>query len=342
MKQIATPARANRIAGAALILVFAVCATPRASSREGGRIVFGAVGPGNAARIFLTNADGSHFEALKPRGARTVWDEHPVWSPDGRTIAFSASVDAVSERIVLMESDGSNARVISDGPGDWYSTWSPDGRDIAFTSGRVGNERAGIYRHFLDSGQTVRITALDSLAASPSWRPGGGSIVYLSTRAGTEDLHLMDDLGGHIAQLTDRDTADQNPRWHPRKDVIAFTAWGERGPDGISPFADIHTIQADGSDERRLTAHPAWDADPSWSPSGGNLLFTSRRTGRPALYIMNSDGRGLRRITDRAFTAIWGSDWFDAKYPRSVSPIGRHAATWGWLKRLGAAGDAPG
>lgn len=329
-------ARSNATVVPVLVLL-CVCGTPRAWSQDGGRIVFGGVS-GATAHIFLTTPDGANLERLTPRGARHALDEFPAWSPDGRAIAFSGEANGEPERLYVMDTDGSNARAVSDGPRDYAPTWSPDGRAIAFMSGREGpvaNERLGVYKLLLDSRRQARLTDMDSVGVSPSWRPGGGAIAYSSNRKASYDLHLMDEHGVQLIQLTDRETSDSSPRWHPREDVIAFVAQGSVDADGNTP-ADIHTIRADGSDERRLTTHPAEDWEPSWSPNGRELLFTSRRDGRGALYIMNSDGRGIRRITDGRFTGIWGSDWFDADYPRSVSPIGRQATTWGWFKRLGA------
>jgi Tol biopolymer transport system component len=96
-------------------------------------------------------------------------------------------------------------------------------------------------------------------------------------------------------------------------------------------------MNADGSDERRLTTHPAADWDARWSPNGARILFTSTRDGPSALFTMGLDGRLVQKVTDERFTDIAGSSWFDPDFPRSVSPIGRRATTWGWLKRLGRA-----
>jgi TolB protein len=57
-------------------------------------------------------------------------------------------------------------------------------------------------------------------------------------------------------------------------------------------------MQADGSGLRRLTDHPAADENPAWSPDGRWLAFSSERTGRGDIYLMDPDGEGLRRLTD--------------------------------------------
>jgi dipeptidyl aminopeptidase/acylaminoacyl peptidase len=99
---------------------------------------------------------------------------------------------------------------------------------------------------------------------------------------------------------------------------------------------DIYVIAANGTGEQRLTAHPADDGDPSWSPDGAKIVFTSRRDGN-GLYIMDRDGRNIRRVTDGGeFRGIEGSSWYDPDAPRSVSPVARRATMWGWLRAVDA------
>ena len=55
----------------------------------------------------------------------------------------------------------------------------------------------------------------------------------------------------------------------------------------------------DGSNQTRLTMNPAFDFDPSWSPDGTKLAFTSDRDGNTEVYVMNAqDGSNQTRLTD--------------------------------------------
>ena len=79
------------------------------------------------------NADGSGQRWLTLNVAR---DTDPVWSPDGRKIAFTSKRDGTWD-VHLMNADGSRLRNLTRNPAhDAAPAWSPDGRKIAF--GRAG------------------------------------------------------------------------------------------------------------------------------------------------------------------------------------------------------------
>src|SRR5262249_50821877 len=65
---------------------------------------------------------------------------------------------------------------------------------------------------------------------------------------------------------------------------------------------------ADGANQTRLTSDPGSDTSPKWSPEG-KILFTSDRSGKTDLYVMESDGRNVMRLTKTgAGQAAWSPD----------------------------------
>ena len=64
---------------------------------------------------------------------------------------------------------------------------------------------------------------------------------------------------------------------------IAFTS-NRSGND------DIYVIDADGSNEIRLTDNAANDSQPAWSPDGTKLAFTSNRSGNNEIWVVETDG----------------------------------------------------
>jgi len=97
---------------------------------------------------------------------------------------------------------------------------------------------------------------------------------------------------------------------------------GERGtapgpPSGgfpafVTPRSEIYTMRADGSDVVRLTNNAVGDVDPTYSPDGTRLAFSSARSSSAiALHTMNPDGTDVQRVLFTAgssFSASWSPD----------------------------------
>src|ERR1700737_4071970 len=103
-------------------------------SPDGARIVFiSEVDEG--ANIFVMDNSGCHLVRLTNHATH---DNGPVWSPDGRFIAFSSThpVSQVSE-IYRMKADGTDQRMLThDGAFAIHPAWSPDGRRLMFSTPR--------------------------------------------------------------------------------------------------------------------------------------------------------------------------------------------------------------
>src|SRR5919112_4947129 len=72
-------------------------------------------------------------------------------------------------------------------------------------------------------------------------------------------------------------------------DQSAFATFpGENGKIAFMSNYEIYVMNADGTGQTRLTNNDAYDYDPSWSPDGEKITFTSTRDGG-GLYVMNAD-----------------------------------------------------
>src|SRR3989344_8158091 len=74
-------------------------------------------------------------------------------------------------------------------------------------------------------------------------------------------------------------------------------------------YDDIALINEDGTGLQRLTTNPGQDLEPTWSPDGKELLFTSHRTGGTAVWRMDSDGSNQRDITSNIVERARQADW---------------------------------
>ena len=109
--------------------------------------------PGPKSNIYVMDSGGNNLIHLVNNPANApAYDTDPVWSPDGRFIAFNSDRDGTTG-VYIVGSDGSNLTRVTNNSSS-YPAWSPDGRFIAFTSNIDGN----IYRaeiKFGTGGETI-------------------------------------------------------------------------------------------------------------------------------------------------------------------------------------------
>jgi Tol biopolymer transport system component len=166
----------------------------------------------------------------------------------------------------------------------------------------------------LDGTGLVRLTDEPGYDAEAAVSPDGKKIVFTSARDGDLDLYLIDADGGGLRRLTFRPGFDGGPffSWDGRFIVYRShypTKRGELaeyfdllGRDLMRPTkAEIFFMQADGSEQRQVTAtgHANWS--PFMHPDGRRIIFSSNMhdtQGRTfSLYLVNTDGSGLERVT---------------------------------------------
>ena len=101
---------------------------------------------------------------------------------------------------------------------------------------------------------------------------------------------------------------DSEPEWSPNGTKIVFTRSRQTtGAKSTDPVTEIDVMNANGSNQTRLTRSAQNDHSPTWSPDGTKIAFVRERvlsktpgsTPQPygELYVMNADGSGERRLT---------------------------------------------
>ena len=129
------------------------------------------------------------------------------------------------------------------------------------------------------------------------FRLGGGipgiaetRIYFVSDRSGHKEIWAMDYDGANQHQITHLGTISLSPRISPDGSRLAFSSLNQSGWDIIMYSTELN----------RTIAFPRFggtNLSPSWSPDGTRLAFSSSRNGPPNIFLADTSGGNLRRLT---------------------------------------------
>ncbi|MCJ7623758.1 MAG: DPP IV N-terminal domain-containing protein, partial [Anaerolineaceae bacterium] len=189
-------------------------------------------------------------------------DSSPVWSPDGKTIAFKSDRNETAQ-IYLLPVDGGEARQLTymkqgvrGGP-----VWSPDGTQIAFTAGPDEEPP--------DPTKPYRVTRF-------VYRFDG--IGYLNRFV--QNIFTISVDGGEPRQLTDDAHIDHELRWSPDgKEILFLSSFDPDSPKLF--YAKIRAVNMDGEVEVILDLDWGGIVFADWTPDGKGIVFSGMSAEKP-------------------------------------------------------------
>ena len=161
----------------------------------------------------------------------------------------------------------SNVRQLTDGGENAEAYFSFDGADLIFQSTRESGQCDQIYAMKTDGSGLRRVSNGEGRTTCSFFYPDKRRVLYASTH-----------LGGKACP--------------PKPDFSRGYVWP------VYDSYDIFSANADGSDRKRLTTTPGYDAEATINRDG-RIVFTSVRDGDMEIYAMNGDGSDIRRLTHR-------------------------------------------
>jgi Tol biopolymer transport system component len=160
--------------------------------------------------------------------------------------------------------------------------FSPDDKSIIFQAEEKdsGNPFYHIFVQDLQSNRVRRVSPGIGKTTCAYFSPDGKKIIFASS---------------HLDPEAKKQYADE----YRQREEDRKSGTRRRYKWDFDPNLDIFEANPDGSDLRRLTDAPGYDAEGSYSPDGKSIVFCSNRSGPEnlELYIMDKDGKNVRQLT---------------------------------------------
>ena len=152
--------------------------------------------------------------------------ESPIWSPDGKRIAFAINSTGQSTdwNIYLTNIDGTGVSQLTR-TGAWDAAWSPDGTTIAFVS-TVAAKRQ-ISSMLVDASTTRQLTTGDNENFHPAWSPKGAKLAFTCKSGSTSRICVMNADGFDIHAVSDTNQQCRWPTWSPDGKRLAYYCQGD-------------------------------------------------------------------------------------------------------------------
>lgn len=196
-----------------------------------------------------------------------------------------------SKRLALMDQDGANVRLLSQGRELVLTPrFSPTSQEITFM--QYTGDQPRVFIMNLETGQRELLGNFPGMTFSPRFSPDGQRVVMSIGEAGASSIVEMDLRGSkQMRRLTQTSAIDTGPCYSPDGRRIVF----ESDRDGSQ---QLYVMAADGSGQRRISFGEGRYSTPVWSPRGDLIAFTKQMTGSFLIGVMRPDGSGERILTE--------------------------------------------
>jgi dipeptidyl aminopeptidase/acylaminoacyl peptidase len=210
------------------------------------------------------------------------YDSSPVWSPDGKMLAFLSSRDGNSQVFVLSMEGGEAHAVTHLSTGADLVKWSPDGKTIAFTSSvypDCKDDPCNKKRDEEKEKSKVKARVYEQLLYRhwDHWFEGKRSHLFVETADGSGEARDLN-AGANYDVPPDQRGGPDDINFSPDSKELCFTAVTDK-VEAISTNGDLFLVPVAGGEAKNITkANPAFDGNPVFSPDGRFIVYHAQLT----------------------------------------------------------------